>query len=229
MCGRYTLSTPADLLADLMQVQPASDLAPRYNIAPTQEAPIIRLGEEPGAARELWYLRWGLVPFWAKDPSIGNRMINARAETVAEKPSYRASFRKRRCIVPADGFYEWQKTGGSTKQPYYFRLKDRLPFAMAGLWDRWDKGDDQPLETFTILTTEPNELVAEAHHRMPVILGEKNLSRWLDPQADAQSTLEKLSLPYPHTAMEGFPVSTYVNNPANDSPRCVEPLGISKG
>ena len=228
MCGRYTLSTPADLLADLMEVSSPIELATSYNIAPTQEAPIIRTAESPVSGRTLSLLRWGLVPFWAKDPAIGNRMINARAETVAEKPSFRASFRKRRCIVPADGFYEWQKTRGG-KQPYFFCMKNRQPFGMAGLWDRWDKGDGPPLETFTILTTQPNELVARAHHRMPVILNRENLGLWLDPAADIETTSESLWEPYPHVEMDGFPVSTFVNNPANDSPRCIEPLGISEG
>ena len=167
------------------------------------------------------------MPFWAKDPTIGNRMINARAETVAEKPSFRASFRKRRCIVPADGFYEWQKTSGG-KQPYFFCKKDRRPFGMAGLWDRWEKGDGQPLETFTILTTQPNDLVARVHHRMPVILNREDVGLWLDPAAEMETASETLWHPYPHTDMDGFPVSTFVNNPANDSPRCVSPLEISE-
>jgi putative SOS response-associated peptidase YedK len=228
MCGRYTLSTPSDLLADLMEVEEAPELAARYNIAPTQEAPILRLSGDSATERELRLLKWGLVPFWADDPAIGNRMINARSESVAEKPSFRTSFKKRRCAVLADGFYEWQKTG-SGKQPFFFRLKSRRPFGMAGLWDRWEKGEGQPLETFTILTTSPNELVAEAHHRMPVILSQADLGRWLDPEADARSDFEALWDPYPVAEMEGFPVSTYVNSPANDTPRCIEPLRLSEG
>ena len=228
MCGRYTLSTPTDLLADLMEVRAAPELTGRYNIAPTQEAPILRISGDSSSVREILPLRWGLVPFWADDPAIGNRMINARCETVAEKPSFRTSFKKRRCVVLADGFYEWQKTSGS-KQPYFFRLKNRQPFGMAGLWDRWDKGDAPALETFTILTTTPNELVAQAHHRMPVILPHSDVGRWLDPDADIRSDFDDLWDPYPMTEMEGFPVSTYVNNPANDTPRCIEPLSISEG
>jgi len=228
MCGRYTLSTPSDLLADLLEIQPAAELTARYNIAPTQEAPVIRLAGDATGDRELTLLKWGLVPFWAEDPSIGNRMINARAETVAEKPSFRTSFKKRRCIVPADGFYEWQKTG-SGKQPYFFRLKSRQPFGMAGLWDRWEKGDGEPIETFTILTTQPNELVARAHHRMPVLLNQRQIGLWLDPTADTAPDLGALWNPYPAAEMEGFPVSTYVNNPANDTPRCIEPLRTSEG
>jgi putative SOS response-associated peptidase YedK len=228
MCGRYTLSTPSDLLADLLEVQPAPEMTARYNIAPTQEAPVLRISTGSPSQREMPLLRWGLVPFWADDPAIGNRMINARCETVAEKPSFRTSFKKRRCVVLADGFYEWQKTSGS-KQPFFFRLKNRQPFGMAGLWDRWDKGDAPALETFTILTTGPNELVAQAHHRMPVILSHSGVSRWLDPEADSSSDFEALWAPYPFAEMEGFPVSTFVNNPANDAPRCVEPLSLSEG
>lgn len=228
MCGRYTLSTPSDLLADLMEVQETPELSQRFNIAPTQEAPILRLADEASFHREIELLKWGLVPFWAKDPTIGNRMINARAETVAEKPSFRNSFKKRRCIVLADGFYEWQKTAGS-KQPYFFRLQSQQPFGMAGLWDSWEKGDGEPLETFTILTTQPNELVATAHHRMPVILSRRDIQLWLDPAADSGSAFGTFWDPYPAAEMEGFPVSTYVNSPANDTPRCIEPLKLSEG
>jgi putative SOS response-associated peptidase YedK len=228
MCGRYTLSTPSDLVADLLEIQAEADLSARYNIAPTQEAPIIRLAPGSTADREMTLLRWGLVPSWAEDPSIGNRMINARSETVAEKPSFRTSFKKRRCIVPADGFYEWHKTE-SGKQPYFFCLKSKLPFGMAGLWDRWEKGSGAPVETFTILTTRPNELVAKAHHRMPVILSQRHVSLWLDPAADTALDFGALWEPYPAAEMAGFPVSTYVNNPANDGPRCIEPLTISEG
>ena len=227
MCGRYTLSTPSDLLADLTEIQVTSEVTPRYNIAPTQEAPIIRVTGTARVDRELTLLKWGLVPFWADDPSIGNRMINARAETVGEKPSFRTAFKKRRCVVPADGFYEWKKAGGG-KQPFYFRLQNRLPFGMAGLWERWDKGD-HPLETFTILTTSPNDLVAFAHHRMPVILSPEDIDRWLDPAADTAKDFETLWEPFPASEMEGFPVSTYVNNPANDTPTCVAPLEASEG
>lgn len=228
MCGRYTLSTPSDLLADLMEVQAKPELTARYNIAPSQEATIVRVAGTSAPDRELTLLKWGLVPFWADDLSIGHRMINARAETVGEKPSFRTSFKRRRCIVPADGFYEWQKTG-SGKQPYLFRQQNRQPFGMAGLWDRWEKGEGQPLETFTILTTQANELVATAHHRMPVILSQAHIDLWLDPSANSEADFGALWSPYPAAEMEGFPVSTYVNNPANDTPRCIEPLKVSEG
>ena len=220
MCGRYTLSAPADLLADLLELPEIPELAPRFNIAPTQEAPVVRAGA--GGSRRLDLLRWGFVPFWAKSPEIGNRMINARAETVAEKPAYRTSFRRRRCLVVADGFYEWQQTGGR-KQPFFFRLEGGRPFALAGLWDRWEKGE-APLESFTILTTEPSEVVAPVHRRMPVILPPDSWSLWLDSELDDRSRLAPLLAPWTGDDLEAWPVSTLVNNPANDSPRCIEPL-----
>jgi putative SOS response-associated peptidase YedK len=222
MCGRYTLSSPTDLLADLLELDSVPELAPRYNIAPTQEAAVVRVTGETGA-RSLDLLRWGLIPFWAKDPGIGNRMINARAETVAEKPSYRASFKRKRCLVPADGFYEWQATGGR-KQPFYFRFEGGGPFALAGLWDRWEKGEGEPVETFTILTTEPNEVVAPVHKRMPVILDREGMAIWLDPAIEDAERLTPLLGPFPTSGMEAYPVSTYVNSPGNDTPRCIEPL-----
>lgn len=222
MCGRYTLSSPTDLLADLLELDSVPDLAPRYNIAPTQEAAVVRVTGETGA-RTLDLLRWGLIPFWSKDPGIGNRMINARAETVGEKPAYRTSFKRKRCLVPADGFYEWQATGGP-KQPFYFRFEGGGPFALAGLWDRWEKGEGDPIETFTILTTEPNEVVAPVHRRMPVILDREAMAIWLDPAIEDAERLTPLLGPFPAAGMEGFPVSTFVNSPGNDTPRCIEPL-----
>ena len=223
MCGRYTLSTPTDLLSDLFELESAVTVSPRFNIAPTQTAPVIRV-DAATKARRLDLLKWGLVPFWAKDPSIGNRMINARAETVAEKPAYRVSFRKKRCLIPADGFYEWQATGGP-KQPFFFHRGDGYPFAMAGLWDRWEKGEDSPVETFTILTTEANEVVAPIHKRMPVILAESAFDKWLDPEVEDAKSLAGLLTPAPPEILEALPVSTYVNSPANEGPQCVEPIG----
>jgi putative SOS response-associated peptidase YedK len=222
MCGRYTLSTPTELLSDLYKLESAIAVSPRFNIAPTQEAPVMRM-DSTDQARKLDLLKWGLVPFWAKEPSIGNRMINARAETVAEKPAYRVSFRRKRCLIPADGFYEWQATGGP-KQPFFFHRRDGHPLAMAGLWDRWDKGDHPPLETFTILTTSANEVVAPVHKRMPVILEEPVFDRWLDPEREHIESLSELLVPAPPEILVTFPVSTYVNNPANEGPQCVEPI-----
>jgi putative SOS response-associated peptidase YedK len=222
MCGRYTLSSPTDLLAELLELDSVPELAPRYNIAPTQEAAVVRFNAESGV-RSLELLRWGLIPFWSKDPGIGSRMINARAETVAEKPSFRTSFKRKRCLVVADGFYEWQATGGP-KQPFYFRFEGGVPFALAGLWDRWEKGEGEPIESFTILTTEPNEVVAPVHQRMPVILDREGMATWLDPAIEEADRLTPLLGPFPTTGMEGYPVSTYVNSPGNDTPRCIEPL-----
>ena len=222
MCGRYTLSSPTDLLADLFELERLEELAPRFNIAPTQESAVIRLRED-SQNRELAMLRWGLVPVWAKDPTIGNRMINARSETVAEKPSFRTSFKRRRCIVVADGFYEWGKIDGR-KQPFHFRLADDGPFAMAGLWDRWEKGDEGPLGTFAILTGEPNQVVAPVHHRMPVILQPGTYQEWLDPNVEDLAALQPLMEPFPTELLVGYPVSTYVNSPSNDSPECIRQL-----
>ena len=173
--------------------------------------------------KELTLLRWGLVPFWAKEPSIGNRMINARAETVSEKPAYRVSFRKRRCLVVADGFYEWQPTDGR-KQPFFFHRVDGYPFLIAGLWDRWDKGEDLPLETFTILTTGANEVVAPIHHRMPAILKPEVYEPWLDPVNQNVAQLEGILRDNIHTEFVNFPVSKLVNSTGNNSPSCIEPL-----
>ena len=223
MCGRYTLSTPTDLLSDLYELETAVSTEPRFNIAPTQEAPVVRLDASTGH-RRLDLLRWGLVPFWAKDPAIGNRMINARSETVAEKPAYRASWRKRRCLVLADGFYEWQATGGP-KQPFFFHRQDGYPFAMAGLWDRWEKGESGLLESFTILTTTPDEVVAPIHKRMPVILEPRDLQQWLDPSFAELAWLASMMAPSAPSMLEAYPVSTYVNNPAHEGPDCVDPQG----
>ena len=221
MCGRYTLSSPADLVADLFEINDDFALIARYNIAPTQETAVVRVTEN-GSKRRLDQLRWGLIPAWAKDPSIGNRMINARAEGVAEKPSFRNSFKRQRCLVIADGFYEWQKRPEG-KQPFYFQLKTRQPFALAGLWENWTKDERGPLETFTIITTEPNDLVASVHQRMPVILKPENYQQWLDPNFSERQSLEGLLRSYPSDEMESLPVSTWVNSPAHDDPRCIIP------
>lgn len=221
MCGRYTLTASGDALAEEFDLSREPEIEARYNIAPTQEVPVIRA--TPNGS-ELARLRWGLVPSWAKDPSIGNRMINARAETVAEKPSFRAAFKRRRCLVPANGFYEWQKLADGTKQPFHMRLKSRRPFAIAGLWERWQSKNPQesPLDSFTLITTEANALTEQVHHRMPVILSGPERRTWLDPNQTDRTCLEDLLKPYAPEAMEIFPVSRFVNRPQNDSPRCIE-------
>ena len=195
---------------------------PRFNIAPTQPVAVVRACPEgPGLERELAWLRWGLIPSWAKDPAIGNRMINARAETAAEKPAYRAAFRHRRCLVVADGFYEWQRTGGR-KQPYFIRMRDDRPFAFAGLWESWHGPEEGPLESCTLLTTEPNELLEPIHNRMPVILAADDYRQWLDPTIQKPEAVAMLLRPLPAEGMTSYPVTTYVNSPTRDDAQCIE-------
>jgi putative SOS response-associated peptidase YedK len=222
MCGRYTLSSGGEELALLFDLSEIPPLPPRYNLAPTQEAAVVRV-ERPGEPRRLGLLRWGLIPYWAKEASIGNRMINARSESVAEKPAYRWSFRKQRCLIPADGFYEWKKEG-KAKQPYFIHRKDGKPLAFAGLWARWQDPAKGPLDTFTILTTDANELVRPLHDRMPVILDPKDFDLWLDPSIENRERLEPLLAPFDPEQMETFPVSRAVNSPANDVAECIAPL-----
>jgi putative SOS response-associated peptidase YedK len=217
MCGRFTLTAPAKVIGELFPLFDLAEERPRYNIAPTQGVLAVRAGED--GKPELARLRWGLVPSWAADPSIGNRLLNARADTAAVKPAFRAAFRQRRCLVLADGFYEWQKLVGR-KQPHYFRLRDGSPFAFAGLWERWDKSES-PLESCTILTTEANELLRKVHDRMPVILPRAAFERWLDPTVKAVPELQALLCPFSPDLMTGYPVGTLVNNPRHDDPGCI--------
>jgi putative SOS response-associated peptidase YedK len=220
MCGRYTLSTPVGTLAEEFDIaEPLPELQPNYNVAPTQEVPAVLAGNG-GGERRLEMLRWGLIPSWADDPGIGARMINARSETVAEKPSFRRAFKDRRCLIPADGFYEWQKTNDG-KQPYYLRMKSGRPFAFAGLWENW-KGDGGEIRSCTILTTNPNDLAREVHNRMPVILPPEVYEIWLDPDLGETDQLLSLLAPYPPGDMEAYPVSRRVNSPSNNEPSCVE-------
>ncbi|GMV37135.1 MAG: hypothetical protein AMXMBFR61_16430 [Fimbriimonadales bacterium] len=211
------MTLPADALSKLYGLTRFADVEPRFNIAPSQRVPAIRLDAE--GERELALLQWGLVPGWAKDTSIGAKLFNARSETVAEKPSFRNAFRKRRCLMPADGFYEWQPTNGR-KQPVYIRLAGGEPFAFASLWEIWKSPDGEVLETCTLLTTEPNEVMAPIHNRMPVILRPEESDAWLAPEARLGDLLGLLK-PFPSEAMEVRPVSTYVNNPRNEGPECI--------
>lgn len=223
MCGRYTLkTTPAVVIADQFHFEELSDIKPRYNIAPSQAVVSVRMNSG-STTREGVMLKWGLIPSWAKDPAIGMKLINARAETVADKPSFRKAFRQRRCLVLADGFYEWQKEG-HTKQPFYIRMKDDHPFAFAGLWEQWMDADGKPLETCALLTTEPNELMGPIHHRMPVILKTDAYDPWLDPTLHDVSKLTPLLQSYPAEEMIADPVGRLVNNARFDDPRCIEPL-----
>jgi len=219
MCGRFSQAQVAELDREVFKLLEMPALEPRYNVAPTQPAAVVR-GTQDGA-REMALLRWGLIPHWARDPAMGARLINARAETAESKPSFRDSFRSRRCLVPADGFYEWQKTPHG-KQPYYLRRNDGRVLAFAGLWDRWRDPERGPVDTFTILTTEPNDLVRPVHARMPVILPEQAYDRWLNPRAGARD-LRALLVPYRADEMDAYPVSTYVNSPRNEGPECVQP------
>jgi putative SOS response-associated peptidase YedK len=220
MCGRFTLRTDSASLAGQFQLADVPDLPPRYNIAPTQEIAVVR---HTNGSTTTALLRWGLVPFWAKDPAMGAKMINARAETVAEKPAFRAAFQSRRCLILSDGFYEWQSMGtGRRKQPVYMHMRDQRPFAFAGLWESW-QGQNDTLETCTILTTEPNELVRPIHNRMPVILRPEDYALWLDPGVREPEPLQACLQLYPSEALTAYPVSPYVNNVHNDDPQCVEP------
>jgi len=224
MCGRYTLTTPGEIIAEIFDLSEPPELAARYNVAPTQEVAAVRV-DEPGSERRFVRLRWGLVPHWADDPAIGNRMINARSESVAEKPAFRTSFKKKRCLVLADGFYEWQKVAGGKKQPWYFRLAGGDPFAFAGLWASWGKGEGEPIESCTLLTTDANELVRKVHHRMPVILDPADYDLWLDPEVGDRERLEPVLGAFDPAKMIAFPVSTRVNSPAHDDPSVIEPQG----
>jgi putative SOS response-associated peptidase YedK len=218
MCGRYLLTSPVDLLRQLFRFMERPNLGPRYNIAPTQEVPMVRLTRD-GDRPELIMARWGLVPYWADDLKIGNRLINARAETVERTPAFREAYQRRRCLVPADGFYEWRKQGRQ-RQPLLIRRSDEAPFAFAGLWERWRQPDGQILRSCAIVTCPANPLVAEIHDRMPVILAEADHARWLDAAAgDGRALLR----PCPAEWLEAIPVSPRVNSPANDDPEVLAP------
>ncbi len=217
MCGRYTLSTPAGRLAEEFQLDDgAVELTPSYNVAPTQQVAAVL---EENGKRRLEMLRWGLVPSWADDPEIGARMINARSETAPEKPSFRRAFLGRRCLIAADGFYEWKREPGG-KQPYYFRMEDGRPFAFAGLWESWEK--DGELRSCAILTTRANSVLEGIHDRMPVILPSGAYDAWLDPDADKEQLID-LMIPYPGDDLQTYPVSRFVNSPYNNDERCIEP------
>ncbi len=222
MCGRYTLTADASHIAERFQArfEHADAWQPRYNAAPSQLLPVVRWHDE----RCIDLLQWGLVPSWADDPRIGHRLINARAETVFEKPSFRAAIRRRRCLVPADGFYEWKKTPRG-KQPYRIILEDGGLFAFAGLWEAWhDPQTGEVLETFAIITTHPNDLVATLHNRMPLILHPEHEAAWLDPTTPHDEIGLILSTTFPAEKMRAYPVSPRVNNPRFDDPVLIQPL-----
>lgn len=218
MCGRFTLASPGNIVVEVFGLDEEPLVSPRFNIAPTQDVTVVRT---PSGRRQAGTLQWGLVPSWAKDESIGSRLINARAETVAEKPAFRAALRARRCLVLADGFYEWQPAGGR-KQPWYFRSRDGRPFAFAGLWERWQPAAGEAVESCTIITTEANDVVRPVHERMPVILPLDVVDRWLG--GGSTDVLQALLRPAPEGFLEAYPVSLRVNSPSNDDPQCIAPL-----
>jgi putative SOS response-associated peptidase YedK len=221
MCGRFALKAPPRTIQEHFHLPETIDLPPRYNIAPSQNIAVVRKLPQ-NEFRQLDMLRWGLIPHWAKDMKIGYKMINARGETLAQKPSFRAAFKKRRCLVVADGFYEW-KHSGSSKQPYYVHFKDNSVFAFAGLWESWNNHDGNIIESCTIITTLPNELIRKIHDRMPVILLPEQYELWLQASSPEQS-LQELITPYPADEMEAYRISTEVNSPQNDSPSCIIPV-----
>ncbi len=222
MCGRFTLTaTPEQLQEAFPGLQIPPGIAPRYNIAPSQPVAVIA-NNQPN---RLDFFVWGLIPSWAKDPSIGNRMINARAETLIEKPAFRTAFKRRRCLIPASGFYEWrQEPGQKTKTPQYIRMASGEPFAFAGLWENWNSPDGSQVLSCTIITTEPNTLLATIHNRMPVILPKSAYTQWLDPGEAKPETLMDLLKPYDPAHMEAFTVSKLVNSPDNDVEGCILPV-----
>ena len=222
MCGRFSLGASATKLASHFNVQESFVWSARYNLAPSQE--VLTVVQPAGTARQLRRMRWGLIPAWAKDPAIGNRLINARAETVATKPAFRTALRDRRCLILTDGFYEWESQG-RRKQPWFIRMQDSRPFAFAGLWDRWTDPEGRAVESCTIITTTPNDLIRRFHHRMPVILAPADYDLWLDVRVRDVDRLLPLLAPYPPNEMTANPVNLLVNNPANDSPACQAAAG----
>jgi putative SOS response-associated peptidase YedK len=222
MCGRFTLTATPEQLQQAIPglILPSAGMSPRYNIAPSQPVAVV-----PNDGQfKLDYYVWGLIPSWAKDPTIGNKMINARGETLAEKPSFRSAFRRRRCLILADGFFEWQQSpGGKAKIPMYIHLKTSRPFAFAGLWENWNSPDGSNILSCTIITTTPNSLTEPIHNRMPVILPASAYSQWLEPGEQNLTDLQALIQPYPAEEMSAYPVSTLVNRPENDVAAVIQP------
>ncbi|HNT23337.1 MAG TPA: SOS response-associated peptidase [Anaerolineales bacterium] len=221
MCGRFTLTVdPDELKTAFPWAAIPNEITPRFNIAPSQPVAVVANNSNP----RLDFFTWGLIPSWAKDPTIGSRLINARSETLAEKPSFRTAFRRRRCLVLADGFFEWKSIPGSkSKIPYYIQLKDRNPFAFAGLWDIWRSPDGSEIYSCAIITTTPNEFMQAIHARMPAILQNNDYAQWLDSREADPVALSHLICPYPAEEMIAHPVSSLVNSPQNDSPACIQP------
>jgi putative SOS response-associated peptidase YedK len=232
MCGRFARRSTQEVLADWFGVE-LEDMpwfAPSYNVAPQSTQPVVRLNADTGKP-EFSLMRWGLVPYWAKDPKIGYTTINARAEEVATKPLFREALKSRRCLVPADAFYEWQQLGAKAKKPFAFGLRSGKPYAFAALWERWKPKEGEPLETFTILTTDPNELAEPVHDRMPVILEPQDYARWMEPGDPTHLPVDLLR-PLPSEKMRSWPVNERVGNVRNDDPELLkecEPLSAAQG
>ncbi len=231
MCGRYVITSAPEAIRRLFGYLDQPNFPPRYNVAPTQGVPIVRLTE---GKRQFALVRWGLIPSWVKDPRAFSLLINARGETVNEKPAFRNAMKRRRCLFPADGFYEWQALPGKQqKQPWFVRRRDREPLAFAGLWAIWHDralGDEAPrVRTCTIITTEPNDLMRPIHDRMPVILPESVWDTWLDPDNRDVRSLGELLVPAPSEEFERWPVTTLVNKPVNNGPELLEPAPVDSG
>jgi putative SOS response-associated peptidase YedK len=223
MCGRFVLTTPTASLSGRFEVEFYEE-APRYNIAPTQDISIIRLNPAT-RGRECVRVRWGLIPSWAKDASIGSRLLNARCETLHEKPAFKTSLKFKRCLIPSDGFYEW-KRDGKLRQPFLLKMADSRPFAFAGLWDRWTSREGQSIQSCTIITAPANELIAPIHDRMPAILPLELYDTWLDPETKNFEPLLKLLLPFPGNLMVAVPVSDRVNKATYEGQDCIEPITL---
>lgn len=218
MCGRFSRKATLQAIVDEFEIDEVNGtFEPSYNVAPGQEIAVLLKDE----SRKLGLLKWGLIPSWSKDPKIGNRMINARAETLADKPSFKHPLRQKRCLIVADGFFEWRKEG-KQKIPMYIFLKDQKPFVFAGLWDTWTSPEGKKISTCTIITTEPNEFMKKIHNRMPVILPKEYIDTWLDRSIENEQQVLPLLKPYPEKEMDAYEVSRVVNSPKNNSPECIE-------
>jgi len=224
MCGRFALTLTPETLREHFLLSEGFEFNQSYNIAPSQDIVAIRIDEKE-AQRVGSSLKWGLIPFWAKDPKIGYKMINARSETAATKPSFRTAFKKRRCLIPTSGFYEWKRIDPKTKQPYYITPKGVNAFGFAGLWEHWKGPNGDVIESAAILTTSANPLMSKIHDRMPVILSASDYDSWLDPSFENMDVLQKLLIPCSDKIMKAYPVDPYVNKPANNNPKCIEPIG----
>lgn len=223
MCGRFAQRSDPKRLAKEFKVAEVPEAEARYNVAPTQNILGVRTVSDE---REMTFFKWGLIPSWAKDATMGARLINARSETVQEKPSFREAFKQRRCIIPADGFYEWRREGGK-KQPFFFRMRDERPFGFAGLWERWEGGEGRAINSCTILTTAANEVLRPVHDRMPVILHPDDYSLWLEGDERERALLGELLRPFPAEEMIGYPVSPLVNSPGNKGAELIEEVQLN--